>query len=87
MFAFLVETRAAFLSTQDILGSNRGAELEVTAIEGLPSSASCHRAVWARKGSSSWKAKLGTFGAVRRLIVAFLSSSSSSSFFALFFAF
>lgn len=62
MFIFLVETCSAFLSTENTHRRNRGAKLEVTAMEGLLSSAGCHGATWARKGSCGQKAKLGIFG-------------------------
>lgn len=42
MFTFLVETRVAFLSTWNALDRDRGAELEVMAMEGLLSSAGYH---------------------------------------------
>lgn len=61
MFTFLVETRVAFLSTQNALDRDRRAEPEVTAMEGLPSSAGYHAVLGARKGSSGRKAKLGLF--------------------------
>lgn len=60
VFTFLVETGVAFLSTQNALDRDRGAELKVTAMEGLPSLPAI-MALWARKGSSGRKAKLGLF--------------------------
>ena len=58
MFTFLVETCVAFLSTQNALDRDRGAELEVTAMEGLPSSTGYHgpvdqkRLLWSE--SKTW---------------------------------
>ena len=58
MFTFLVETRVAFLSTQNALDRDRGAELEVTAMEGLLSSTGYHgpvdqkRLLWSE--SKTW---------------------------------
>lgn len=58
MFTFLVETRVAFLSTWNALDRDRGAELEVTAMEGLLSSAGYHspagqkRLLWSE--SKTW---------------------------------
>ena len=77
MFIFLVETCLAFLSTENTHRRNRGAKLEVTAMEGLLSPAGCHGAMWARKGSSGRKAKLGIFGVD---CIAFTGAVNSSAY-------